>query len=954
MPVTLRTKAAAWLRDHRDELVDLVCLWAAPLLAERLFVWPDLPWRAVLCALLIADAVPVCSGLAGRTAGRTFLKCLPSYALVAAATGALWHFAFHLPIAFLGFVPVWLALTWVNRVGAPTLGPPLKAWNSRHPSVRIETVPLETAVLGAAFYLAASYVPGIWPSRYLPITACLAWPAVRALSFWLRPPGTPALEWLRLGLGFAAFSAALACAVAVFGGRFARPDAVLFTWCAIGLAGCRVAGSAAVSRLPDAGAEIARWILLGLTGLWLMQGYASSTLYGAGDALWYAMMLADMLTQVHAGVFPVWVGQSVTQFNGAIYPLRIAPGFHYFGALIDGLTLRALGVIALQNLMVTVVGVGTVLAAYAGLARLVPGRRWLAAGLATLFFACPGVLGMAYKNDLIMSWMTLPWVALAWYAIIRSFRDGASRAPMLLLGASLGLCWWGHSPIALWMTLIASAGQIARFAVTRPGRSSWAGALAGAGLFLAVAAYPIGSVFFYPPEHGLRVEDFQGATPGNITNFVRQVFPAAFLPISPGGHELGDLQLGYSLWAILAFCLWKFRRARLPSAGFALAAALFLALLLIPIPGLNLAMWSAIPEFVRNPTSNWAMNRLYLPLAGAIVFGSAALVSGGILESRAPRRVFAVLLAAGCGWSLAEASKFHPLRGDLPAPPESAVDKLRPENVQLTRFAYFIFPGPPDVFTHGVTDPSMENRLRSADTLALTATNYGAARASGTTVASGRFGTVPVVPGYYVQLDKTLRIEPGRRYLLDFDFSQGSDTHGVIDMFGRTFHRGYALPEYGGSRAFGAGGEHNPLVAVSTSSAEPVDLTLRFFPDKPQPGANPAIPTIGVRLLAYDPAALPVQLDSLIPYRARVRSPSAGWLETPRMHQLGYVATVNGRGASVRRSPDGLAWIAVPAGDSQVELAFHAPVGLQALFWFSLGSIALAAAAGVRAVVRLA
>jgi len=220
---------------------------------------------------------------------------------------------------------------------------------------------------------------------------------------------------------------------------------------------------------------------VGTAGLWLMKGYATFTLEGAGDARWYATMLADMLAQVHAGVFPVWMGQSVTQFNGAIYPLRIAPGFHYLGALLDALTLRALGVVALQNLLVTAVGVATIFSAYFGLARLIPGRRWLAAALAFLFLACPGVLGMAYKSDLLMSWTTLPWVALAWFATIRSFRKPDSCPTMLLLGASLGMCWWGHSPIALWMTLIAAAAQAARLAASRPGPASWAHALAGAG-----------------------------------------------------------------------------------------------------------------------------------------------------------------------------------------------------------------------------------------------------------------------------------------------------------------------------------------------------------------------------------------------------------------------------------------------------------------------------------------
>jgi len=503
------------------------------------------------------------------------------------------------------------------------------------------------------------------------------------------------------------------------------------------------------------------------------------------------------------------------------------------------------------------------------------------------------------------------------------------------------------------MTLIAGAAQAIRLAVSRPNLAAWARALAGAGLFAAIGAYPIGSVLLYPPEAGLKVSAFQQATGKTIAYFVRDVFPQVLLPLKPGAHDLGSLQLGYSLFAVLVFCIWNFRRARLLSGGFALAAALFLLLLLIPIPWLNLALWDAVPQFVRNPTSNWAMNRLYLPLAGAVVFGAAALVSGGMTGSPRLRRIFAALVAAGCAWSLAEADNFHLDASDSGLTWESASDMMRPENVMLTRFAYFIFPAPPDVFTHGVTDPAMENRLRSADTLALTATNFGAARASAKVAGSGAFRAFPGGSANFVQLDSRLRIEPGRSYLLDFDFPQGGDTRGVIEISGKTFLRKYAVPEYGGSKAFGAGGEHSSLVALSTTSADPVDLTLRFFPEGPLPDPKAHTPPIRVRLLAFDPSSLPVRVESLIPYRARVRSPSAGWLETPRMHQLGYFATVNGSPAPVRRSPDGLTWIGVPAGDSRVELDFRAPAGLQAIFWLSLGSIAIAAAAAARAAARL-
>ncbi len=373
-------------------------------------------------------------------------------------------------------------------------------------------------------------------------------------------------------------------------------------------------------------------------------------------------------------------------------------------------------------------------------------------------------------------------------------------------------------------------------------------------------------------------------------------------------------------------------------------------MLLVPIPGLNAGLWNVVPQFVRNATSNWAMNRLYLPLACAVVFGVAAMIAGGALEPRRRREIFLSILTVGCAWSLVEAAQFHRTPYDPAPSADNTADIMRPENAVLTRFAYFIFPQPPDVFTHGTTDPAMEVVLRSADTLTPLAGNYEAAKASSHLVASGAL--VHPAPGTanFDQIDKPFRIEPGRSYLLDFYFPQGGDTRGVIEIAGNTFHREYALPEFGGSKSFGAGGDHRSLVPVSTSASGPVDLRLRFFPEV----LRPTDPIIRVRLLEYDPSTLPIRLESLVPYRVRVKSPRPGWLETPRMHQVGYVAKADGRETALRRSPDGLAWIAVPAGESQVELVFKAPLGLRALFWVSLLSIGIAAAAPLAAGARRA
>jgi hypothetical protein len=894
MSETLRAKVVAWIEENRAQLLDVASLWLAALLGEWLLMSSELPPRAIACALLIADAVPASSRLVGRRPARDFLRNLPYYAAVALATAALWHFAFQLPAASLGFVPLWLALNWLHRVALPRLWPRLEAFDIRHPASLARGTLLETCALGAGFYLASSFVPGFWPNRSFPAVAWLAWPAVRRLSFRLRLPGSPGAEWLRLVLDYLCFSAAVGGALVVWGSPLSRPYAVAFFWCFVGVAAARCAWAMVAASQPKPGSEAARWIVIAVAGFWLLRDYATFNLKGAGDAHWYGMMLADMLAQVHLGVFPVWMGQSITQFNGAIYPLRIAPGFHYLGALLDALTFRSLGVLAVQNLLLTLVGVGSVFCCYFGLAFLIPNRRWVATGLAIVFLACPGILGMIYKNDLFMSWVTVPWVVLTWYTTIQSFRDGGRLRTMVILGVALGLCWWGHSPIALWTTLIAAAIQVARMAIARPPWSGWLASGVGAATFLVVAAYPIGSVLLFPPEAGLRVDAFQQATGSSIAYFVRQVFPSTLLPLSPGAHELSDLQLGYTIWALLGFCLWNFRRAPVVSAGASFAAALFLLFLLTPIPQLNAVLWNAVPQFVRNATSNWAMNRLYLPLACAIVFGAAGMVSAGILEDRRRQEIFLLLAALGCAWSISEASKFHRTPYDPTLPASDAADMMRPENAVLTRFAYFIFPQPPDAFTHGTTDPAMETLLRSTDTLQPIASNYEAAKATARLDASGAF--VPPVPGTanFAQLDKRFRIERGRSYLLDFSFPQGSATRGVIEIAGRTFHREYALPEYGGSKAFGAGGDHRSLVPLSTSSPTPVDLTLRYFPES----AQPADPVIRVRFLEYDPSALPIRLESLIPYRVLVKSPAAAWLETPRMHQVGYIAMANGHRGS--------------------------------------------------------
>jgi hypothetical protein len=950
-------RALAWLTSRGPELIEADGVLVA-LAATHLWVCP-LPAPAVFAALAVALVWPG-GGRPLPTDWRRYARGLPYRLAVMAVVGALWHYAFSLPLASLAFSPLWLAggAAWVVAHQAPvpasiriarTVGEWSRRQRERAFAVQADLGLADLAVWATGFYFAACFLPGFWPHPWLPAALLGAWGVGRGLMGWHRLAPSAGADAIRVLISAAVLGFLTAAARSAGGTPSLRAEFAVFFWGAVASLAVRLGARTRERRWGDRAPELMRWVLVGAAGLWLLRGLGRYALHGSDDALWYATMLADVVTQLRAGIFPFWSGQSIYQFNGAIYPLRVAPGFLYLGALLDALTFRSLGVFALQNLLLTLVGIGTIFSAYFCLAALLPSRRGLAAGLAILFLGCPGVLGVAYNSDLYMSWTTLPWIPIIWFATVRSFRDRGAPGTLFLLGAALGLGWWGHSPIALWSTLVAGLIQGVRLAGQglRPGEVwAWMGSAAA---FLAIAGYPIGSVLLYPPQAGIKMGDFQRATAGTIAYFVDSAFPGILRPLSHNGRSLSDFQLGYALWLILAGCTWHLRRMRRPEILLPVVVAWALIVLLLPIPVVNLKLWAVIPAFIRNTTGNWAMNRLYLLLAAAVAFGAAAAFASVTDTDRKPRRWLWALLWLGCAWNVRDDAAF--VQGSIEGahPPSSAANQLRPENVKISRFAYMVFPKWPVWFNHGVVDPAMENRLRDRSSFAVIASNAGAAQAAGREVASGQFRRLNV-PASYSEFDRTLRLEPGRRYLLDFDYLK-PEVSGVLQIEGPHFFREYGVPEYGGDASFGAGGAHSQVISVWTSGAEAEDLRLRYV-SPPTPADPQRSPTFArVRLLEFNPAALPVRVTSWMPYRAEVTSPVSAWVETPRVYLDGYVATVNAQPAAVARSPEGLASVAVPAGSSSIQLVYRPPVGLVALFWVSLTGIAAALVLAARLLV---
>ena len=675
----------------------------------------------------------------------------------------------------------------------------------------------------------------------------------------------------------------------------------------------------------DRRAEAARLMLLAAVATWLLHPFATTLQIGAGDALWYANMLADFVTQLRAGVFPIFVGQTDYAFNGAVYPLRVAPFYQHLAGVLDLLTGRQLGIFALQHLCVLVVGYAGIFSSYFALNSLAPGQRWSAAGLAILYLSCPGLLGTIYTQDLYMTWMTIPFVPWAVYGIARPFIDDSLKT-QIILGASLAALWWAHAPIALWLTLIAVAAQGLRLVVLHRTRAH-VGRAFGCGVTLALLAH-------YPFVSLASLQT--GAAPASdilprahlIAEHIRQVFPAVLLPLSTHARDLSDLQLGYALWLVLAGATCLALKTRRPHLFALTLAGAGLLLLILPVPG-NTWVWDHLPETLKRLTYYWPMQRFYLIIAAlAAGAGVTALAACADLKINAACRLRVFLLIV-CGWSLWESRQYVAAGRERTASEEVTTRNLRPENRATMNHAYGLFPALPAYFSHGVMDPRAEVRLLDHDTLAVLDLNVSSTELAFTPLR----GTVDANPGVLL-LSPSLILQPGRRYALEFVFAPKSYV-GILQLSGPTFFREYALPQSGEALAFGSEAPNNPTLPLWTTAAGPETIKLRFIPTDGTPPATFAA-FAHIRLREIKDTTATVNVTAQLPFRATVHATQPAWLETPRMYQAGYQATIDGRAATVKKSPQGLTMIELKPGVQRINLTYQATLLLRLSYAISL------------------
>lgn len=640
---------------------------------------------------------------------------------------------------------------------------------------------------------------------------------------------------------------------------------------------------------------------------------------GTSEAYNYSLGLADAVTQMREGIVPVLAGQTEFAFNGRVHPLRTAPYFYHIAGLLDLLTFRQLGFWALQNGILAGSMIGGALACYWGLRRATPVASGLAAALSALYVFSPPVLAAAYGMDLYMTVTTLPFLPIVFAMCLTGLAE-RKAADLLKLVMGLAACWLAHPPVALWTTVVAAlwvAGSLVRHP---PAWREWPVLLSLAVLFVVLAGFSFASALTIAPYRDVtKTHDLT-----LLFSEVRRTFPATLRPISATANQLGDFQLGYAIWGLAAvtILLTGLRRNGITLLLLGTAAVLFV--MTAPVPGLHQWLWSHAPAAFFNLTNQWPMQRLYLPITMLLILAFAQVWRPFEMHVPAVRDGFRLLVAAAVGWTAWQSAGFIG-RGFATRQSEEAVRRGHiTGNINLTPISYALL-GSPGSFLNGVMDPAFEFRLLAPYDVQEIASNWTAPLPSHPEAKRGVFvahgGERPEI----LDLSQSFILQPDARYRLTFNFLVPPG-EAMLQLRGHTLFRQYPLPTAGGPRGFGMLAGHNRSLTLWTAQKEPEEVSLRVV----GPGLASG-PWAGRRFAEFsferiEDLALPVQLESLLPLRARVTAPSTSYLETPRMFIPGYEASVDGQPMRVQPSLDGLVMLPVPAGESRVELRYAGPL----------------------------
>jgi hypothetical protein len=536
-----------------------------------------------------------------------------------------------------------------------------------------------------------------------------------------------------------------------------------------------------------------------------------------------------------------------------------------------------------------------------------------AAQQSPMFEEVPLILGLALffigLGQFVFHPRNLAWAACI---VLGAIEVGHGSTPWL---------YWISASSVLWIVGVSCIRQIKSVDLRQ---HSFAAIFVCALLGSAVAEAIIG-----PSHPGA----FQTALNFLATN--TSYLPGLLKPLPSPFDGLPLLQLGWGLDLALAAGALSLFGSRPVGAKvfFAVSVGLFICFIRVPLVSdflvgyfpLNLASMSGFPLALR-----------ITPVIASFSAMAGVLWVATLPEKRRTSMCVLAVLATLVTWSGYQASRFVDAGHRLTASTSQDAKSTRPENLVLSRYAYDLM-RLPDYFSNGVTDPRLETRLLNDGGDVIIGPEQAAQVLEGRGVRRIRLTCKPSTSPGWFEIAPSLKVEPGEHVLLRFDFDPNRAYNGYLIMTAEDSYREYHLPDSGMAKAFGVGGSRTSVLSLWNSG----DKTENYGLEVSREAGNDIDINGGLfanlSVSEFDPQALPIRLDSLIPYRASVSTKTGGWLETFILYLPGYRAWVDGSPASVGKSSESLAEVLVPPGTHSVELRF---VGTVRLWLAALVSVA--------------
>lgn len=584
---------------------------------------------------------------------------------------------------------------------------------------------------------------------------------------------------------------------------------------------------------------------------------------GGSDARWYQYILHDAILQLNHGIFPTYVSQSEFSFFGG--PVTRAPYYLLFGQLINILTFNQLNALCIQHLTVLVSAFGAAYLTYFLLASFSPKLKWFAVSLAFFYVSCPGIMGLIYRYDMYYSFMTVPFLPLVIYGLVRSHQREDLIGP-ILTALGLSLTWLSHPPIALWLTGVVVLFHLLRFIVLRKGLRE---CLIIFALFFFLNLWQFICVFSMGV--GNRYGSDIVTPPKEIVELLSSVIPGVFVPLQ-WSTGLSFFQLGYAfIFILLLSLLTKFHSSNRFLLYTLLACVFCFLLLLYPLPFIGYALWSLIPGIVINMT-DIPMFRFYMIIAAIVCFiGIIVLnsISSKYSKIYLPLLCVFILLTI---WNVYQANYFVSSTGS------NTNSWLDEKNVYFT-------PGQTPQYvllSDGNYDPNLKNQI-----------------VNNRKIPYSHYDNEQFV------INKCFASEKARRVNSTTPANHDVSKWAPLFKFKATSNEQYLLclnikSQSVSSMIFRINGE----VVVAQANAGNRNIAVPFYIHQPKnkelaiefdniQGASP-VKIIKAGLIKYHPKDLPIQINSFTPYQATVKTPSNNtYLKIFKSFYPGYEAKVN-------------------------------------------------------------